>query len=58
MLTQSLWLPSGENTEGGQVEGGRRGTGKAIHSRYSLGVCYKPDTVTDTRDSSVKDTAS
>lgn len=27
-------------------------------NRYSLGVLYGPDTVTDTRDSSVKDTAS
>ena len=27
-------------------------------NRYSLGVLYGPDTVTDTLDSSVKDTAS
>lgn len=27
-------------------------------SRYSSGVLYGPDTVTDTRDSSVKETAS
>ena len=40
------------------MEEGRWGAGTAIHSRYSLGVRYGPDTVTDTRDSSVKDTAS
>lgn len=67
---KSLWLLSGENTEGGQVEGGRGqvegpggrremtgGQGYSF-SRYSSGVLYGPDTVTDTRDSSVKETAS